>query len=118
MPIGMISGVQAINRLGRLLNFKEKNMPFDFSLIPESKADVIFEYKGQTLNAVIDVNKITQEVANMDDYALALISFVDSWDSANPLTLEFLRKLPIGFLANFFRACQSAAFPKVMTAER
>lgn len=94
-------------------------MPFQFEAIPEKKVNVKFEFKGQSLNAVINANAITQETANSNEYAYALSCFVESWDAEDGQpTLGFLRKLPMEFLVAFFTTCMAQAFPKDTTAEQ
>ncbi len=92
-------------------------MSFSFKEIPENKVNATFQYKGQTLNAVIDANRMTQEMANTDDYALAISMFIESWDAVDSEpTLAFLRTLPMEFLIGFFMKCTRSAFPKATTA--
>lgn len=93
-------------------------MPFEFAEIPTKTVEVKYEFRGQTLNATINPDKITQDVANGNDYAWAIFAILDKWDAKNEPTLGFLRGLPLEFLIGFFSACQRAAFPKATTAEQ
>ena len=99
-------------------------MAFDFTKIPEQKETVVFEFEGQTLNCVLNLNKLTQARVNEFDsnpheFALALSTIIESWDAAglNYPDYDFLRTLPFMFLSRLFYKCMEAASPKVLTAE-
>lgn len=97
-------------------------MAFDFTQIPETKVDVVFEFEGQTLNCKLNLNKLTQAKINEfdkhGDTAVALATVIESWD-ADGLEypdVEFLRTLPITFLSRLFNKCMEASRPKFQTA--